>query len=223
MNSIINVANYIICYLKKSFSQEGEDLLLSEYFNSKIKGYYIDIGAHHPFRFSNTYIFYRRGWRGINIDATPGSMDLFKKYRSRDINIEVPVSNNNKLINYYIFNETALNSFSDKLSRYRDTKTKYKIKKVIKLKPQKLSEILDKYINPNKKIDFMSIDVEGYEYNVLLSNNWKKYIPTYLLIEILTKNDEQIVKNKIYKYLKNKGYAVIARTGRTILFKKTKK
>ena len=72
-----------ICY-----SQNGEDLILNRFLENKKNGFYIDIGAHHPIRFSNTYLFYKKGWRGINIDAMPGSMDLFNKIRSRDINIE---------------------------------------------------------------------------------------------------------------------------------------
>lgn len=212
---------YIIFgYLKKSFSQEGEDLVLLKYFKKKKSGFYIDIGAHHPFRFSNTYLFYKKGWKGINIDATPGSMEKFYKYRFRDINIEVPISNNNKRIDYFIFDEPALNSFSSKLSKERNVNTKYKIKGIVKLKPQKLSSILDKYIAKNAKIDFMSIDVEGYEYEVLLSNNWKKYRPTYLLVEILKNRNDNIKKDKCYIFLINKGYLVINKTGRTVIFKK---
>jgi FkbM family methyltransferase len=217
---MMNLINIILSYFKKSFSQEGEDLILLKYFKNKKCGFYVDVGAHHPFRFSNTNLFYKKGWSGINIDATPGSMKIFNKYRSRDINIEVPVSNSNKKINYYIFNEPALNSFSSKLSNDRDVNTKYKIKKIIKLKPEKLSRILDKYIPKNKMIDFMSIDVEGYEYEVLKSNNWEKYKPTYLLVEILKKDLMDIKDDNIYIFLINKGYSKINETGRTVVFKK---
>ncbi|MDX9799068.1 MAG: hypothetical protein RBT05_09445 [Bacteroidales bacterium] len=75
-----------------SFSQEGEDMLLSKLFELNEKGFFVDIGAHHPIRFSNTYKLYLKGWRGINIDAMPNSMDLFKKYRSEDINLEIPIA-----------------------------------------------------------------------------------------------------------------------------------
>ena len=60
--------------IQYSFSQEGEDLVLARIFEGKKNGFYVDIGAHHPTRFSNTHYFYRRGWSGINIDAMPGSM-----------------------------------------------------------------------------------------------------------------------------------------------------
>lgn len=79
---------YITRFHHKSYSQEGEDMILSRIFGDKKNGFYVDVGAHHPFRFSNTYLFYKRGWLGINIDAMPGSMRLFDRFRKNDINIE---------------------------------------------------------------------------------------------------------------------------------------
>lgn len=220
MHSILDKIIKYTGFLKGSYSQEGEDKILETFFKKKNKGFYVDVGAHHPLRFSNTHLFYKKGWHGINIDANPGSMKLFEKYRPRDINIEVPISNNNKKINYYIFNEPALNSFSSTLSKDRDANTKYRIKKVIKLSPKKLSQILDENLPSNVKIDFMSIDVEGYEYEALTSNNWVKYKPTYLLVEILQNNLNQTSENKIYAFLKNKNYKKIKAVGRTIIFRK---
>ena len=71
-----------------TFPQEGEDLILSRMFDARSKGFFVDVGAYHPFRFSNTFLFYCAGWRGINIDATPGSMIAFDKFRPGDTNIE---------------------------------------------------------------------------------------------------------------------------------------
>jgi len=100
-------------YYEKSWSQEGEDLILSRYFeNLKANGFYVDVGAHHHLRFSNTYKFYKQGWYGINIDAMPGSMDLFNRLRPRDINLEKSVSDSKQIMTYYAFNEPALNGFS---------------------------------------------------------------------------------------------------------------
>ena len=217
---IISLFDKSWSYSKRSYSQESEDLFLENYFGEKTNGFYIDVGACHPFRFSNTYLFYKKGWRGINIDATPGSMNLFNKYRSRDLNIETAISNKNRKINYFIFDEPALNSFSRQLSKKREVISKYKIEKVIKLTPKKLSEILDKYLPLNTKIDFMSIDVEGHEYEVLVSNNWNKYKPEYLLVEMLKIQTSDTTKNRIYSFLKSKNYVLIDNAGRTEIFKK---
>ena len=84
-------------YMNPSYSIEGEDRIVRALLWQKHdKGFYVDVGAHHPFRFSNTYLFYTQGWSGINIDATPGSMKAFNKYRPRDINLEVGVGRGRK-------------------------------------------------------------------------------------------------------------------------------
>ncbi|MCJ0742379.1 hypothetical protein [Pedobacter montanisoli] len=116
-------------YLNEAYSQEGEDLVLARIFEHQQKGFYVDVGALHPKRFSNTFKFYKQGWRGINIDAMPGSMLEFDKVRPLDINIETPISNKNETLNYYIFNEPALNTFSKELAEERSNKAIYKIEK----------------------------------------------------------------------------------------------
>lgn len=83
---------YITQFHLKSYALQGEDLILKEIFHQVKNGFYVDVGAHHPFKFSNTYFFYKRGWRGINIDALPHSMNLFNQFRPRDINVECGVT-----------------------------------------------------------------------------------------------------------------------------------
>jgi hypothetical protein len=98
-------------WVNRSWSQEGEDMALRRVFEKEKIGFYVDVGAHHPKRFSNTYFFYRMGWNGINIDAMPGSMKEFDKYRGRDINLELGVAKQEGILNSYVFNEPALNTF----------------------------------------------------------------------------------------------------------------
>ena len=89
-------------YFVKSYSQEGEDMILRRLFERKDKGVYIDVGAHHPKKFSNTYYFYKKGWSGINLDAMPGSMLRFDKVRPRDLNIETAISDTKETLKYFI-------------------------------------------------------------------------------------------------------------------------
>ncbi|MFM6346540.1 MAG: hypothetical protein ACKPFK_15520, partial [Dolichospermum sp.] len=92
-------------YHNISYSQEGEDLILARFFEKEKNGFYVDIGAHHPQRFSNTYYFYLKGWSGINIDAMPGSMKIFDDLRPLDINLEIPISDKSEILTYYEFDE----------------------------------------------------------------------------------------------------------------------
>jgi hypothetical protein len=154
-------------YANLSWAQEGEDQILRRIFEWKKDGFYIDVGAHHPKRFSNTYLFYKRGWRGINIDAMPGSMHSFNKVRSRDINLELGIAEQKAKLDYYIFNEPALNGFSRDLSQERHTAdSPYLIKDFIKVDVLPLHEVLDQYLPTGQSIDFMSVDVEGLDFQI---------------------------------------------------------
>jgi FkbM family methyltransferase len=202
----------------KSYSQEGEDLILLRIFEKKRTGFYVDVGAHHPFRFSNTYLFYRMGWRGINIDATPGSMKLFNKFRKRDINIEVAIGEKEDILIYYIFNEQALNTFDENLAKQRNGKMGYYIIKKLPLKVYPLSKILEEYLPIGQEIDFLNVDVEGKDFEVLKSSDWSRFRPKVVLVEILSSSIEEVFESPIYIFMKENGYIFFAKTFNTCFF-----
>lgn len=207
-------------YATLSYSQEGEDLILKRIFEGQETGFYIDVGAHHPKRFSNTYFFYKMGWKGINIDATPGSINEFLRIRPNDINLEKAISNKKELLKYYIFNEPALNTFSYEEAKKKDGLRDYRIIKEVKLETSTLSEVLSVYLNPSQKIDFLNIDVEGYDFKVLKSLDWNKYKPKVILIESLNSELAELDENEIYQFLKTKSYQLMAKSFNTFIFKK---
>jgi FkbM family methyltransferase len=205
-------------FMTKSYSQEGEDMILMRLFESQRSGFYIDVGAHHPKRFSNTYIFYKKGWKGINIDAMPGSMKSFRKYRSRDINIETPISNEEKYLTYYQFLEPALNSFCEELSQWRDKNTSYKIIGEQKIQAYSLKAILEKNLISNQEIDFLSVDVEGLDLNVLKSNDWLKFRPKVVLAEILESSLNLVQSDPIFLFMSAQNYHLYAKSVNTAFF-----
>lgn len=205
----------------KSYAQEGEDMVLQSFFEGKknYKGFYVDIGAHHPHRFSNTAYFYKHGWRGINVEPTPGAIKAFKTFRSRDINLNIGISSAKNQLTFYCFNEPALNGFSKEISQERDqTSSRYKIIKELKVATLPLSAVLDQYLPQGLKIDFLTIDVEGLDLQVLQSNDWNKYMPEYILVEdrIDFKN---LAESPVYDLLEKQGYQLVAKTLRTLFFK----
>ena len=218
---IVDFRNNILDgYGLKSYSQEGEDMILRRLFEKQELGFYVDVGAHHPKRFSNTYFFYKNGWRGINIDAMPGSMVAFHKFRPRDINIEKPISDKKQILTYYAFNEPALNGFSKELSEKRDdlAVTGYFIKFTRDIETTTLEDILDSNLPQNQIIDFLSIDVEGLDFMVLKSNNFEKYKPRVILVEILESSLSQIYNSEIARYLKLYNYSIYAKSINTVIF-----
>jgi len=212
--------NYFDVDALKSYSQEGEDMILRRLFEKQQTGFYVDVGAHHPKRFSNTYFFYKQKWNGINIDAMPNSMKAFERTRPRDINIEKPISDKKQVLTYYAFNEPALNGFSKELSAERENNdTNYHIIFEKDIETTTLEEILDKNLPKDQQIDFLSIDVEGLDFAVLKSNNFKKYKPKVILTEILGSNLADIENNEISKYLRTHNYSVYAKAVNTVIYR----
>lgn len=207
-------------WVNRSWSQEGEDQVLRRIFESKPKGFYVDIGAHHPKRFSNTHLFYMKGWNGINIDAMPGSMITFNRDRPRDINIEAGIGLNTCELDFYIFNEAALNGFSKELSTvHQEVKSNHKIERVVKLSVLPLSVVLERHLPKGQDIDFMSVDVEGLDFEVLKSNDWFKYRPRFVLAEILNSSLHEVQHSDIGKLMRDAGYEIYAKCVNTVFFK----
>jgi len=147
-------------------------------------------------------------------------MCLFNKIRPRDINIEIPISDKKQKLKYYMFNEPALNGFSKELAEKRDGKNGYKIISVKDIDTSTLEEVLEKHLPYSQEIDFISIDVEGLDFQVLESNNWRRFRPKFVLVEILGCSIKGIANSKEYKYLSEFEYEILAKTVNTVIFRR---
>lgn len=151
----------------------------------------------------------------------PGSMKRFQRHRPLDINLEIAISSEAGEKIYYIYNEPALNTFDENL--YKDIVEKgiYKLVGTKSVPVQRLDCILDQHLK-GKKIQFMSIDTEGHEIEVLKSNNWNLYRPEYLLVEILSTNIQKINQSKIHVFLEQQKYQIFAKCYHTYIYQDTK-
>ena len=210
---------YIREHYQKSYAQQGEDIVLQRILAGIDKGFYVDIGAHHPKRFSNTYFYYKKGWRGINVEPNPNTKRLFDKIRPRDINLEIPISDKEEELTYYMFNDPALNGFSKEISDEVNGQADYRINGTVKMKTKTLSSILDEYLPRGQKIDLLSIDVEGFDLKVLISNDWEKYNPIVILVEDKEFDINKPSDSSTYRFLSSKNYKLIAKTLNTLIFK----
>lgn len=205
--------------LNKSFSQEGEDMILNRFLGNKEKIFYVDVGAHHPTKFSNTKKFYDSGkGRGINIDALPGTKKLFDEHRPEDINIECGIAVEAGELTYYNFYKPAHNTFEEKIANFKIAKG-IELKEKILIPVKRLDQLLDNH-SVKYPIDFLTIDVEGMDFEVLKSNNWQKYRPNIICVEDLgQKTIEEIVKGELYHFLSELNYQFIAKSFNTLFFK----
>ena len=208
-------------YGTKSYSQEGEDMILRRLFEGKSNGFYVDVGAHHPRRFSNTFYFYRRGWRGINIEPNPDAMAAFRSARSRDTNLQLGIGETEGVLTYYCFEEPALNTFDSSVAHKRQTEHDRPLAKTQEIPVRRLSAVLEAHVPTEQTIDFLSIDVEGFDLSVLRSNDWKRFRPHCVLVESLDKTLEEIVTGDVCVFMKERGYVVFAKTFNTLFFRTT--
>lgn len=205
-----------------SYAQEGEDLVLSRLIGMKSDGFFIDIGAHDPKRFSNTYRFYQLGWRGINIDPLPGMKTRFDAIRPEDVNVEAAIGPKEQALKYYMFNEPALNTFDAAEAEKKAAIAPYQIIDTRTIQCLSLEDVfINNSISFNRKIDFLSIDVEGFEMEVLQQINLHIFQPTVIALEELSIDVFAHERSAAGKYLEESGYQLSARTVNTSFYVKT--
>lgn len=209
-------------FVRYSFAQEGEDQILNAFFENNPPGFFVDVGAYHPYRFSNTYVLYKQGWRGINIDPTPGFKDIFKKERAEDITLEIGISENFENKTFYQFNDPALNTFDSARADHLIEMTAYRLTNTVSVMTKPLKDVLEEHAK-ERSIEFMSIDVEKHEIAVLRSNDWSRFRPYLLLIELFDTDLEDYKKNKVHTFLEKNSYRLIAKTMRTCFYIDTKR
>jgi FkbM family methyltransferase len=209
---------------RSHYSQFGEDALLQSYFDSKIargeRGFYVDIGAFAPITFSNTFWFYQRAWRGINVDAAPGSMRAFRVARPRDVNLECAVSSMEGSVTFYQLGaRSVLNTVSRDQAHRVAAAENLQVREVT-VPSRRLSAILEQHVPPGQRIDFLSVDVEGHDLEVLRSNDWERFSPELVLVEVHGKEIEPVLASAAVADMRAWGYTVHAWVPPTVFFRR---
>ena len=184
----------------------GEDIFISRFFKNKLTGNYVDIGCYHPIKSSLTYNLFKNGWSGINVDLSKVSIDLFKLSRPKDINIQAAITDFDGETFYYE---------NGSINQQNSLKENSELKK-IPIKAIKLSTILKQ--NNLTKIDFLNIDVEGFDFNVLSSLDFSEIKPTMICIEENNYNTQKILETNTHKYLQNNGYFLTSKIGVSLIY-----
>ena len=195
---------------RKSYAMDGEDLAIDLFNKKRDKGFYVDIGAHHPIQRNNTHLLFKKGWEGVNIDINQFSIDLFNFLRPKDLNLQIAVSDKEGEASFFYQKKFSQLNTTDKEVAKENFQGNFQEKKV---KCQTIQNILDNSKFKNKKIDFLNIDVEGAEMKVLDTLNFEIYDPSLICIEILgyremqsDQREKEIKNNEIFKFLVNHGY-----------------
>jgi FkbM family methyltransferase len=175
-------------------------------------GFFVDVGAHHPFYLSNTFLFYRLGWTGINIDAMPGSMKKFQALRPRDINLEIAISDHSNALTFYEFDHESMNGFVENIAAFAAEHPQIRVLNKHTIQTCPLKEVLAKHLPPGQPIDFLSVDVEGLDLQVLQSNDWTRFRPAVVVAEDVEAADlAGIARSRISDYMRDQSYIPVSR------------
>jgi FkbM family methyltransferase len=232
------IENLFALSAREYYSQFGEDAILQAYFERKARtknpesfifflkprlepGFYVDVGAYMPKRISNTYCFYKRGWRGINIDATPGSMKAFNLVRQRDINLEVAVSDREMqlLLRSWDGGWKNYNSLSLEESPSGNLPHDHQPPREVRVQSLRLDTILDRYLPAGQSINFLSVDVERHELAVLRSNDWRRYRPELVVVEQHKDAIQEILESDVARFLEEVGYSLYSWAKPSLIYK----
>jgi FkbM family methyltransferase len=208
-------------HLRRSYAQDGEDRIAQNFLGGpgRREGWYVDVGAHHPGHFSNTLLFHLKGWRGINIDAQPGSMDLFKKMRPRDINLEVGISDTKGERIFHVYDAPEVNTFSKDVATSRRAVNGLNLVRTMSVPTLTLAQVFSEHMPAGVGVDLMSVDVEGLDLEVLKSNDWNHWRPSLVLAEDLTVVSlSDLAASAIVQFMRSVGYVPCAKTRLTLFF-----
>ena len=194
-----------------SFSQFGEDLLLAVSLRPRSRGFYVDVGAYHPWNCSNTYKLYLRGWSGLTIEPDPEAARLFQRWRPRDRHLTEAVARNAGTLDYHEFRDRKLNTFSSSVAAYyREVGKPLVSQRPVHCRP--LQDIVDEHAR-DTQIDLLSIDCEGLDYEVLQTVDFERNRPVVILIEDFEEFSLQQriggEKSAIRRHLEERGYHLI--------------
>ena len=200
---------------KISYSYGGIDSLILNIFKNQKNGFYLDIGCGHPIKNNNTYLLNKKGWSGINIDLDKENIDLFNSYRKKDVNLATAVSDKEGETDLYFYhNKSALNTISKENADFQ----KAKVSAIKKIKTQTINKIIENSPFKDRKIDFLSLDVEGSELAILKNFDFTKYSPKVIVVEYLdlslkkleikNLNIDNIIKSEIYKLIESNNYTL---------------
>ncbi|MFS8130963.1 MAG: FkbM family methyltransferase [Candidatus Dojkabacteria bacterium] len=218
LNSLMVLSKYKFNHV--SFSQSGEDLIVEYLFKSLGVEYptYIDIGAYDPYVFSNTALFYMNGSRGVNIDPNPEAIDRFNKERPDDKNLNLGIASAEDELEYYKLDSPSLNTFSKKsATEYEKLGHKILEKQIVKV--DTYESIVKNYFD-KKAPDFMSLDVEGLDEEILRSIDFKKHAPKVICVETITysKKGDGVKEKDLIKFIEDQGYRLHADTNLNSIF-----
>ena len=204
-------------FLQRTYSQEGEEIIIRRFFNGVRVGFYVDVGAHEPRRYSNTHFLHQEGWRGIDIEPNPECAARFAKERPGDTCLNAGIGPGAEPLRYYMFDAWELNPLDPKVAARRECEG-HLIRSTCLVPVRPLADVLAEAMPRGTSIDLMTIDVDGMDLPVLRTNDWTRFAPRLLLVETFEKDLRRVLASELAQFLLDLGYVPVAKTYNTLFF-----
>jgi FkbM family methyltransferase len=190
-----------------SYAQRFEDLYVMRCFGERNDGFYIDIGSGHPVYDNMSFAFYLKGWRGITVEPNPWLARLTRAVRPRDRHVEAAIGASSGQAAFHLVREfhglstTIADHAAQAQSQFGRPAD------AITVPMLTLRELCERYAPPS--FEFLKIDVEGAEPDVLLGGDWQKFRPQVVIVEALAPYSLAPAHDQWEPFLARQGYRFV--------------
>lgn len=192
-----------------SFSQFGEDTLIWHWLGNRRGGFYLDVGCHHPYRYSNTALLSLFGdWTGVNVDPDIRAIELFREHRPKDVNVHAAVGREEGRLDVFVFKDGAVNTLDPDMAHKQ--RQHYGEPVIASVDVLPLSEIVARHVPNDRDVDFLNVDAEGLDLDVLKSNDWRRCRPAAVCVEAHEFRIDAPQESETFQFMKSLGYRLRA-------------
>lgn len=204
-------------HVKASYSEAGEDRLLATLMGNVESGYYVDVGCNDPIFYSNTYLLYQKGWRGLAIDANADLVRRFARVRPRDTCVHYAVALKSGKMDLHVSDDPLMSTTDDRFAR-----EKLGMNRVLRVESVRAAPLATIFQENNVPVGFdvLSIDIEGSDLVALNTADLDYYKPRWILVEDLGIDVAKPDTSETVRMLEGKHYVLVATTHRNLFFRR---
>ena len=186
------------------FSQHGEDRFVLDYFSGR-SGTYIDVGANHPYRLSNTYLLYCSGWRGVTIEPIPHLWEKHRKLRPEDVSLNCGVGAQHGRLTFFEMFPKVLSTFDKDTSRNLTRLGEAVVRRTFEIEVVTLADVCKEHFG-NRPLSLLSVDVEGFDFEVFQGMDWSVVRPDMIVFETFNWGEVKSDAGQIDELLVDQGF-----------------
>lgn len=187
-----------------TYSQFGEDIIATIVLRNVSSGFYVDIGAHHPYRHSNTALLHLRGWQGVNVEPMQEGIQQFGEYRPHATNVRAAIHNEHDEVTLYKVKGGLANTVLER--RVAGLMQTHESAGEEVVPALSINDVFERYVPDGVHVNYMTVDIEGYDTEAILAFDVARYLPDVMCIEVFGPDVLNLGANRVVRHLVSHGY-----------------